>query len=310
MAMGQFIKGEWRSEEDLTDKSGSFERKPTTFRSRISPSSKFKPESGRYHLYVSAACPWAHRTLIVRKQLGLAQHIDISIVDPVFGDRGWYFSNAPGCIPDTVNHWSDLAEAYLNADPKFTGRVTVPVLWDKESNSIVNNESSEIIKIFAVDLADLTSPEAPEFYPEKARDGIDGMIQSNYEPVNNGVYRAGFASSQDAYSQAATNLFKRLDEIDRLLKESKYLCGDKPTLADICLYTTLVRFDLVYHYHFKCNLKKIKDYALIYPYLRHLHYDLNFAETCDFSHIKRHYYSSHKSVNPYAIIPLGPAEFI
>ncbi len=307
MALGQLIEGKWVSKREQEDSKGRFLRPSTTFRDRISAdgSSGFKAESGRYHLYVSWACPWAHRTAIMRKLKGLEDVITLSAVDPLMGEEGWAFSDDPGSIPDTVNGTQYLRDVYLKADPKYTGRVTVPILWDKETNTIVNNESREIIRMFDTQF-DAVVKSDRNFYPEDLQESIDKTIDAIYQPINNGVYRAGFATTQEAYEEAVTELFNTLDYWEGVLKKQRYLCGDSITEADWCMFTTLFRFDAVYYVHFKCNLRHIYEYPNLWNYLKDLYQQPGVKETCNLEHIKLHYYKSHPNVNPSGIVPKGP----
>lgn len=306
--MGLLINGEWVDKwYDTESTGGKFKREKSKFRSwvRKDGSTEFSPEQGRYHLYVSLACPWAHRTLIFRKLKKLENIIDISIVDPLMLENGWEFSKYPGSIPDSVNGCDYLYQLYLKADENFTGRVTVPLLWDKKHATVVNNESSEIIRMFNSEFSDFTRVNT-DYYPDRIRSGIDEINHFVYSNVNNGVYKCGFATSQDAYSEAFDSLFNSLDRIENILSENTYLCGDKITEADWRLFTTLIRFDPVYHGHFKCNKKQIKDYTHIYPYLKKLYNHPGIKETVNFRHIKEHYYKSHTTINPTGIVPKGP----
>jgi putative glutathione S-transferase len=305
---GYLLKGEWHTGwYDTAASDGEFRRSESQFRHWITAegSSGFKAEAGRYHLYVSLACPWAHRTLIFRKLKQLEHAISVSVVDPVMHDEGWEFSDGPGCIPDTVNGFRYLREVYLAADPKYSGRVTVPVLWDKETATIVNNESAEIIRMFNSAFDACTAVRA-DFYPEPLRARIDEINQFVFRDVNNGVYRCGFAGSQAAYDRAFDALFAALDDLEGRLARGRYLLGDALTDADWRLFTTLVRFDAVYYVHFKCNLRRIADYPNLSRYLRELYHVLGIAETVNFDHIKRHYYLSHRHLNPSGIVPKGP----
>lgn len=286
------------------DDGGRFVRRPSVFRRTIARDGPHPPEPGRYHLYVSWACPWAHRTLIVRRLRGLQETIGLFAVDYLMGDDGWVFTERPGAIPDTLHGARHLRDLYVLADPRYTGKVTVPVLWDEGAKTIVNNESLEISKM--LDQAFTPAPGAPELYPEGLRAEIDAMIAANYESVNNGVYRSGFARSQSAYEEAVTELFLRLDALDAHLAARRFLVGGRLTLADVTLFTTLVRFDAVYVGHFKCNLRRIADYEHLSGYLRDLYQWPGVAETCNFEHIKGHYYSSHDTINPTRIVPKGP----
>jgi glutathionyl-hydroquinone reductase len=307
MTLGMLIEGKWMTEREQEDQQGRFVRPNTTFRHKITAdgSSGFNPERDRYHLYVSLACPWAHRTLIMRQLKGLADVISVSIVDPVMGDEGWEFSDAPGSIPDFVNQTKFLREIYLKAEPKYTGRVTVPVLWDKQTGTIVNNESREIIRMLDTEFGGIAKLNA-NLYPKELQQGIDETLDAIYQPINNGVYRAGFATKQGAYEEAVTELFGALDHWEGVLEKQRYLCGDRLTEADICLFTTLFRFDAVYYVHFKCNLRQICDYPNLWGYLRDIYQYPGVEETCNLDHIKHHYYISHPKVNPSRIVPKGP----
>lgn len=308
MALGMLVEGEWVDHREQEDAKGRFVRLSTRFRDRVSAdgSSGFEAEAGRYHLYVSWACPWAHRTGIMRKLKGLEEAISLSVVDPLLGDDGWVFSEAPGAIPDTVNGASYLRDIFILADPGYTGLVTVPVLWDKEEGTIVNNESREIIRMFDTEFGGLATTEA-DFYPEGLREEVDATIDAIYDPINNGVYRAGFAATQEAYEEAVTELFDALDRWEEALGKRRYLCGDRVTEADWCMFTTLLRFDLVYHYHFKCNLRRIVDYPNLWGYLRDLYQQPGVADTVFVDHIKRGYYLSYVGgANPSGIVPKGP----
>ena len=307
MATGMMIDGVWRKEGYQQDEKGRFQRNPTTFHKQVTAngSSDFKVESGRYHLYVSYACPWAHRTLIMRKLKGLEEAISLSVVDPLMAEEGWEFSDFPGSIPDTVNGASYLREVYAKAEPNYTGRVTVPILWDKHTDTIVNNESREIIRMFDTQFAALAKNKV-DLYPEKLQQQIDDAIDKIYEPINNGVYRAGFATKKGAYNEAIIELFEALDYWETVLSAQRYLCGEVLTEADICMFTTLLRFDPVYYVHFKCNLKHIWDYPNLWNYLKDIYQHPGVKDTCNLDHIKLHYYKSHPHINPSGIVPLGP----
>ena len=307
MATGMMIDGEWKKEGYEKDDKGRFQRNPTTFRNWVKAdgSSDFKPEAGRYHLYVSYACPWAQRTLIMRQLKGLDEAISISIVDPLMQNEGWEFSDYPGSIPDTVNSANYLREIYAKADSHYTGRVTVPILWDKQKQTIVNNESREIIRMFDWEFENLAQKQ-DNFCPEGLHEEVDRVIDAIYEPINNGVYKSGFATSQEAYDEAVTKLFDALDQWEEVLKKQRYLCGDQLTEADICMFTTLLRFDAVYYVHFKCNIRHIWDYPNLWNYLKDIYQHPGVKETCNLEHIKRHYYMSHPHVNPSGIVPKGP----
>jgi putative glutathione S-transferase len=304
---GQLIDGKWVTENEWAGKDGRFNRQTAVFRSRITRdgSSGFPAEAGRYHLYVSYACPWAHRTIITRKLRGLEGALGMSVVDPLMGDDGWVFSDAPGTEPDAVNGAQFLREIYLKADARYTGRVTVPVLWDKVRGTIVSNESREVMRMLDIELAD-PAEEGSSLAPPELLSRIDEVLDAIYEPINNGVYRAGFAKSQAAYEEACAGVFDALEKWEAHLGRERYLCGNRMTEADIALFTTLLRFDLVYYAHFKCNLKRIQDFSNLYGYLRDLYQTPGVAETCDLDHIKRHYYWSQVNVNPSRIVPLGP----
>lgn len=307
MGLGLLAEGKWISERDQEDEKGRFIRPSTTFRHQITAdgSSGFKAQSGRYHLYICWACPWAQRTAIMRKLKGLEDAISLSVVAPEIDQNGWEFSDQPGCIPDTVNHTNYLWEVYLKADPDYTGRVTVPVLWDKQTGTIVNNESREIIRMLDTQF-DAIAQKDVNFYPEDLQAKIDQTIDAIYQPINNGVYRAGFATKQSAYEEAVTELFDALDYWENVLDRQRYLCGDRITEADWCIFTTLLRFDAVYYVHFKCNLRRIVDYPNLWNYLKDLYQQPGVKETCNLDHIKRHYYKSHPNVNPTRIVPKGP----
>jgi glutathionyl-hydroquinone reductase len=301
--MGLLQNGKWVDQWYETGKSGGqFRRQDSRFRSSISraPDAQFPPESGRYHLYVSLACPWAHRTLIFRKLKGLESHIGVTVVDPIMLENGWELSDAPEGI-------RYLYQLYLKADARYEGRVTVPVLWDKKTQTIVSNESSEIIRMFNSEFEALSHSSA-DFYPAEYQQEIDEVNERIYNTVNNGVYRAGFATTQAAYEEAFSELFDSLQWLENRLSKQRYLVGDSITEADWRLFTTLIRFDAVYVGHFKCNLKRIADYPALSAYLRELYQVEGVAETVSFDHIKTHYYASHKTINPTGVIPLGPEQ--
>ena len=306
--MGLLVEGKWQDKwYDTKSTGGRFIRSESQFRDWITAdgSSGYKAEPDRYHLYICLACPWAHRTLIFRKIKGLEDIISLSIVDPLMEDNGWEFSEHPGSIPDSVNGANYLHEVYTKAKPDYTGRVTVPVLWDKEKNTIVNNESSEIIRMFNSEFDELTN-NTLNFYPEELHEEIDKINTTVYGNINNGVYKCGFATTQDAYEEAFNNLFNTLDDIESLLGERSYLAGDRITEADWRLFTTILRFDHVYYTHFKCNLRRIEDYPNLSNYLRELYQYPGVSETVNFDHIKEHYFKSHKTINPTGIVPSGP----
>jgi putative glutathione S-transferase len=305
--MGQLVEGKWSTAWYTPDEKGRFVRGQTSFRDRVTAdgSSGFPAEAGRYHLYISLACPWAHRTLIGRALKKLEGAISISVVDPFMAERGWVFSEGPGCIPDTVNGAETLWQVYVEARPDYTGRVTVPVLWDRQRATIVNNESREILRMFDTQF-DAVGDASVTLFPEGRREAIDWTIDAIYAPINNGVYRAGFATTQAAYDEAVVEVFAALDHWERALGESRYLCGDTLTEADVCLFTTLLRFDPVYHGHFKCNLRRVVDYPNLWGYLRDVYQTPGVAGTCDLDHIKQHYYRSHETINPTRVVPRGP----
>jgi putative glutathione S-transferase len=307
--MGLLVEGKWVDRwYDTKSKNGRFERKPSSFRNQIEEVSA--DDEHRYHLYVSLACPWAHRTLIVRALKGLEDAVSVSVVDPLMLAEGWVFGDAPGASADLINGFSHMHQVYTAADPRYTGRVTVPVLWDKQNATIVNNESSEIIRMFNRAFANVAKPGGAfaetDFYPEALRDEIDAINDRIYNTVNNGVYRAGFATTQQAYEEAVHELFASLDWLEARLADHRYLLGDRLTEADWRLFTTLVRFDAVYYGHFKCNLRRLSDYANLWGYTRELYQIDGVAETVNFDHIKRHYYYSHETINPTRVVPAGP----
>ena len=290
-----------------TGGSGEFVRQASAFRDwvRDDPSNRFPAESGRYHLYVSLACPWAHRTIIFRALKRLDEVIGMTVVDPLRDHRGWAFTDRKGCGPDPINGFRFLSEAYKATDPNFDDRVTVPVLWDKTERVIVNNESSEIIRMLNSEF-DAWGDSSLDFYPEPLRAEIDAVNEIVYSNVNNGVYRTGFASTQEAYDEAFDNLFATLDRLEQRLGGQRYLVGDRLTEADWRLFTTLIRFDAVYVGHFKCNLRRIADYPNLWAYLRDLYQHPGVAETVDFEQIKSHYYVTHTGINPTQVVPRGP----
>lgn len=286
---------------------GAFVRQPSRFRSWVTAdgSSGFAPEEGRYHLYVARACPWAHRTLIGRALMGLEQVVSTSYVDPIRDDRGWAFTQ-PGRYEDALNGFDFLAEAYAVADRSFSGRVTVPVLWDRHTGTIVNNESADILRMLATVFAPLAEHPV-ELYPAELATDIDALNEHIYEHVNNGVYRAGFSTSQAVYEQAVAELFAVLDELDTRLSASRFLFGPRPLETDWRLFTTLLRFDPVYQIHFKCSLRKISEYACLWPYLRDLYQWPGIAETVSFDETRAHYYGTHGALNPTGIVAVMPA---
>lgn len=303
--MNQLVDGEWRTDTyESTDQDGTFERQETSFRERIGE--EFPADTGRYHLYVSSACPWAHRTLLARSLKGLDEAISVSVVDPFRDAEGWQFTpEKEGCTEDHIHSADYLRELYIRADSDVTARVTVPVLWDTEADTIVNNESEEILRMLDTEFEEYATREV-DLYPEGYREKIDEIIDAIYEPINNGVYRAGFAGSQNAYDEAIEDLFSALDQWNSVLADQRYLAGDRLTEADICMFTTLVRFDQIYHTHFMCNAKQIQDYENLWPYLRDLYGTPGVAETVNMVHIKEHYYTTHPDVNPSRIVARGP----
>jgi putative glutathione S-transferase len=305
--MGHLENGIWREGRDARTVNGEFVRRDSQFRARVTAdgSSGLAAEAGRYHLYVSTSCPWAHRTLIFRKLKGLEEAISVSIVDPVIVNEGWTFGNGPGCVPDTVNGFHRLHQVYAKAKPDYTGRVSVPVLWDKKKGLIVNNESSEIIRMLNGEF-EVFARSHEDYYPKVLRAEIDAVNELVYPNINNGVYRCGFATTQEAYERAFDALFGALGELEARLGRSRYLVGERATEADWRLFPTLVRFDAVYVGHFKCNLRRIADYPNLSNYVRDLYQVPGVADTVDMDHIKRHYYASHRHINPTGIVPKGP----
>jgi putative glutathione S-transferase len=312
--MGLLIEGKWHTDwYDTKSTGGKFQRTASGFRNWITKDGSpgltgnggFKAEPDRYHLYVSLACPWAHRALIFRKLKGLEKLITISSVNSFMGDQGWTFKPGNGVIPDNVNHKSRLHEIYTKTSENYTGRVTVPMLWDKHKDTIVSNESSEIIRMFNSAFDDVGAT-VGDFYPADKRQEIDAINELIYNNVNNGVYKSGFATTQAAYDEASTNLFDMLEKIEQVLSGSRYLIGDQITEADWRLFTTLVRFDAVYVGHFKCNKKRIIDFPELSNYVLDLYQYPGISSTVDFEHIKAHYYASHENLNPSLIVPCGP----
>ena len=291
-----------------TTADGAFVRQRYWFRDRITAdrSSGYRAEPGRYHLYVSLACPWAHRTIIVRKLLGLEDVISMSVVDPIRDDKGWAFREGDGHGADPVCGFAYLSEPYLRSDPSFTGRVTVPCIWDRVTERIVTNNYPDITIDFETQFAAFHRPGAPDLYPVALRDEIDSVNKVVYDDVNNGVYRAGFATSQEKYDAAVHTLFTRLDWLEERLGGQRYLVGDAITEADVRLFTTLVRFDAVYVGHFKCNIRRLIDYPNLWRYARDLFRQPGFGDTVNLDHIKRHYYMTHDQLNPARIVPAGP----
>ena len=311
--MGLLVDGVWHEDWYDTGKSGGrFERFESVFRNWVTadgapgPSGKggFKAEPGRYHLYVADSCPWAHRTRIYRVLKGLEDVVSISIADALKHPKGWHFKDEPGLIPDTVNGAEHMYEIYVKAEPNYSGRVTVPALWDRETETIVNNESAELIRMFDSAFNEVGAS-GPELYPEELREEIDALNDRIYRTLNNGVYRCGFASSQAAYDEAVYPLFDTLDWLEELLSRRRYLTGDRLTEADWRLFPTLLRFDLAYHGNFKCNLRRIQDYPNLWGYTRELYQMPGIAETIDLNRMKAGYYTI-DAVNPTRIVPAGP----
>jgi len=290
---------------DEQGEDGSFQRQEDAFRDWVKAdgSTPYAPAPGRYHLYVSLACPWAHRTILARRLKGLEDVIGMTVVDPIRNESdGWAFS---GNEPDPVNGFSLLKEAYLASDPAYTGRVTVPVLWDRETGRIVSNSDDDLLRMLNREF-DAFTDAALDLVPEARREEIDRLNDRIYETINDRVYRAGFATTQSAYENAVLALFAMLDELEERLGSTRYLFGPDPLETDWRLFVTLIRFDAVYHGHFKCNLRRIADYPNLHGYLRDLYQIPGVAETVDFNHIKRHYYVTHDDINPTGIVPLGP----
>lgn len=312
--MGLLVNGQWKNQGyDTESTGGEFRRQEQAFRSWItaeggpgpSGDAGFAAEKDRYHLYISLACPWAHRVLIVRALKGLADFLPLSVVDWHMGEHGWTFREREGVVPDPVFGADYLHQIYTKADSGFTGRVTVPVIWDKQRGTIVNNESAEIIRMLNTAFDGLGA-KSGDFYPEPLRPRIDEINERVYDTVNNGVYKSGFATTQDAYDRHVHPLFESLEWLEDILADQRYLAGDEFTEADIRLFTTLIRFDSVYHGHFKCNLKRIIDYPNLWAYTRALYQHPDIRPTVNFTHIKHHYYRSHEDVNPSGVVPAGP----
>ncbi|MEZ5724316.1 MAG: glutathione S-transferase family protein [Paracoccaceae bacterium] len=313
--MGLLVDGVWQDQwYDTASSGGRFQRSTTSWRNWVTPDGAagpsgeggFAAESGRYHLYVSLACPWAHRTLIYRQLKGLAPHIEVSAVHPDMLGDGWEFrTDFPGATGDRLFGLPYMRDIYLRADPEASGRVTVPVLWDKQRDTIVSNESAEIIRMFNSAFDGLTGNDL-DFWPEDLRPQIEALNARIYDTVNNGVYKAGFATSQAAYDEAIAPLFDSLDWLEDLLSRNRYLTGDRLTEADWRLFTTMVRFDPVYHTHFKCNRKWLREYPNLWGWTRELYQIPGVAGTVDFGHIVRHYHYSHDTINPSRIIPINP----
>lgn len=315
--MGQLIDGVWHDTwYDTRSTGGRFKRTESQFRNWITPDGApgptgaggFAAQSGRYHLYVSLACPWAHRTLIMRELKGLQSHIDVSVVHPLMLDNGWTFGiDFPDATGDTLYQHEFLYQLYLHAKSDYSGRVTVPVLWDTESHTIVSNESADIIRMFNTAFDGIGATPG-DYYPEDRRQQIDELNGWIYPNVNNGVYKAGFATSQDAYDEAVAAVFNALDTLDAQLSTQRYLTGNTLTEADIRLWTTLVRFDPVYHTHFKCDKRRLSDYTNLFGFLRDIYQLPGIATTVNLPHIRHHYYRSHGTINPHGIISIGPEQ--
>lgn len=312
--MGLLVNGKWQDKwYDTQANGGAFVRDQARYRNWVTASGEpgpsgeggFMAQPGRYHLYVSLACPWAHRTLIMRKLKGLENMISLSVVNPYMGEHGWTFEACDGVIPDLSEGTRYMYQVYLRAQPDYSGRVTVPVLWDKQRNTIVNNESSEILRMLGSAFDKVGA--LPGNYSPKARmQEIDSVNALVYDTINNGVYKAGFATEQAAYEKAVTALFETLNQLEQRLSTQRYLLGADITEADWRLFTTLIRFDAVYHGHFKCNLQRLVDYPNLWAYTRDLYQQPGVADTVNFDHIKQHYYRSHHTINPNGIVPAGP----
>ena len=312
--MGLLVDGKWQDRWYDTDKAGGrYIRSDSQFRNWVTADGSagptgaggFKAEPGRYHLYVSLACPWANRTLIFRSLKGLEDSISVSVVHWHMAENGWTFEPAEGVIPDSINHANYLHEVYTAHDPAYSGRVTVPILWDRKTNTIVSNESSEIIRMFN-NAFDGVGAKPGDYYPEALRTEIDEINARIYTNVNNGVYKSGFATTQAAYEEAVVPLFETLDWLEQRLSGQRYLLGDVLTEADWRLFTTLIRFDPVYVGHFKCNIRRLEDYPNLWAYTRELYQYEAVSETINMQHIKHHYYVSHTTINPSGVVPLGP----
>ena len=308
--MGLLVDGVWQDQWYDTKKSGGkFIRTEAQFRNFIELNGDFTPDSGRYHLYVSLACPWAHRTLIYRSLKGLEEHISVSVVNPYMLENGWTFEESfPGTTADHLFSREFLYQIYLQANSKYSGRVTVPVLWDKKNQTIVSNESSEIIRMFNKSFNELTG-NALNFYPEQFQKKIDEINNFTYHNINNGVYKVGFATKQEVYEEELDNLFQSLDQIEEMLNQNTYLIADELLECDLRLFPTLLRFDPVYVGHFKCNKKRIIDYPNISRYLQKIKTHPGIQPTINIDHIKTHYYGSHPTINPNGIIPVGPDNY-
>lgn len=312
--MGLLVDGTWHDQwYDTSSTGGRFVRSDAQFRNWVTPDGSagpsgkdgFKAEAGRYHLYVSLACPWANRTLILRALKGLEDMISVSVVNPYMAENGWTFEPGPGVIADPVGQAKYMYEVYLRADPTYSGRVTVPVLWDLKRNTIVSNESAEIIRMLNSAFDDIGATQS-DYSPVDLLPDIDAVNAFTYDAINNGVYKAGFATDQGVYESEVHALFAALDELEGTLGRQRFLVGSKVTEADWRLFTTLIRFDAVYYGHFKCNLKRLSDYDNLWSYTRELYQHPGVADTVNFDHIKQHYYRSHDTINPNGIVPAGP----
>lgn len=312
--MGLLVDGKWHDQwYDTEGNGGRFIRTEAQYRNWITPDGSpgptgeggFKAEPNRYHLYVAMACPWANRTLIMRKLKKLEDMISVSVVNPLMAENGWTFEPAVGVIPDPVINATYLHELYTHVDPNYSGRVTVPILYDLKQNKIVNNESSEIMRMLNTAFYGVGAEEG-DYYPKELQEEIDAVNELVYHNVNNGVYKAGFATNEGVYQEEVGRLFKTLDQLEARLENQRYLVGDQITEADWRLFTTLIRFDSVYYSHFKCNIRQIRDYKNLWRYTRELYNWPGIAETVNFKHIKEHYYRSHKNINPTGIVPVGP----
>ncbi|AOR63789.1 glutathione S-transferase family protein [Pectobacterium wasabiae] len=315
--MGQLVDGVWHDTWYETKSTGGhFKRSESVFRNWVTPDGApgltgkggFSAQSGRYHLYVSLACPWAHRTLLMRQLKGLDDHIAVSVVHPLMLDRGWTFgTDFEAATGDSLYQHEFLYQLYLHAKPGYSGRVTVPVLWDTEQHTIVSNESADIIRMLN-SAFDGMGAAAGDYYPEALRTQIDELNGWIYDKVNNGVYKAGFATTQSAYDEAATTVFAALSDLEAILAKQRYLTGEQLTEADLRLWTTLIRFDPVYHTHFKCDKYRLSDYPNLFGFLRDIYQMPGIADTVDMAHIRHHYYCSHGTINPHGVISLGPEQ--
>ena len=301
--MGRLIDGNWKTDDELTQSDRN--RRGESFRERIHSKSRFGPGSERYHLYIARACPWAHGAVLVRKLLGLEDVISIDIVDPYRGEGGWQFSpEKTGCTQDSLHGSDFLHGVYTAADPEFTGGVTTPVLWDRDEETIVNNESIQIMEMLATAFGGYSNEYG--LYPESKRDRIDAVVEELYEPILQGVYTAGFAESQTMYEQAVRDLFDALNHWEKVLGDQRFLVGDSLTLADLRLFPALARFDPIYYTHFKCNVRRLVDYPNLWGYTRDIYQCAGVPETVNLQHIKEHYYQSHTDINPTGFVPVGP----